>query len=87
MAGKPITMSKVKQIIRLRNNGTALRQWTSTRGATMHFEHQPGDKLFIDFAGKKLQWIDRSSGEIHNAEVYIAILGCSNLVFLCQNSV
>lgn len=58
-----------------------LRQWTSTRGATMHFEHRPGDKLFIDFAGKKLQWVDRSSGEIHDAEVYIAILGYSQLTY------
>ena len=28
-------------------------QWRQSRSATMHVEHEPGDKLFIDFTGKK----------------------------------
>ena len=27
-----------------------LRQWRNTKSATMHFEHAPADKMFIDFA-------------------------------------
>lgn len=28
-------------------------QWKRSRSATLFFEHQPADKLFIDFTGKK----------------------------------
>lgn len=47
-----------------------LRQLMASRGATMHFEHSPADKMYIDFAGKKLQWVDRHSGEVNYVEVY-----------------
>lgn len=60
----------------------ALRGWMSTKGATMHFEHLPADKLFIDFAGKKLHWIDRKTGEVYHVEVYVAILGYSQLTYV-----
>lgn len=59
-----------------------LRAWISSRGATMHFEQQPADKLYIDFAGKKLQWVDPGSGELHDAEVYIAVLGYSQMTYV-----
>lgn len=59
-----------------------LRDWKNTHAATMHFEHQPGDKLFIDFTGKKLQWIDPQTGEVNYAEVYVALLGYSQLTFV-----
>lgn len=48
----------------------------------MHFDHQPGDKLYIDFAGKKLQWVDRSTGEVHPAEVFVGVLGYSQLTYV-----
>ena len=60
----------------------ALRQWMGTKGATMHFEHIPADKMFIDFAGKKLHWIDRKTGEVNDVEVYVAILGYSQLTYV-----
>lgn len=59
-----------------------LRDWKGTKGATMHFEHAPADKMFIDFAGKKLHWIDRQTGEINDVEVYLAILGYSQLTYV-----
>ncbi len=37
--------------------------------------HPPGDKLFIGFAGKKMEWIDRNTGKVHNVEVFAATLG------------
>ena len=59
-----------------------LRQWMNSQRATMHFEHQPADKVYIDFAGKKLQWVDPHSGEVHDAEVYVALLGYSQLTYV-----
>ena len=59
-----------------------LRQWMGTKGATMHFEHAPADKMYIDFAGKKLHWVDHKTGVINDVEVYVAILGYSQLTYV-----
>lgn len=48
----------------------------------MHLEHKAGDKVFIDFAGKKLSIVDRSTGEINEVEVFVAILPCSQLTYV-----
>ena len=58
------------------------RQWQEHRSATMHFDHEPGDKAFIDFTGKKLQVVDRDGGEVRDVEVYISILGFSQLTYV-----
>ena len=44
--------------------------------------HKYGDKLFIDFTGKKLQTVDRNSGEVQEQEVFIAILGASQYTYV-----
>jgi transposase len=58
------------------------RIWSATRTATMHLEHVPGDKLFIDFTGKKLYLTDPDTGEMKPVEVYVAILGYSQLTYV-----
>jgi len=37
-------------------------------------EHKAGHELFIDYAGKKLQIVDRETGEIKDVEVFVALL-------------
>ncbi len=59
-----------------------LHQRLKTRMAVMHFEHNPGDKLYIDFAGKKLYITDRETGEISPVEVYISTLGYSQMTYV-----
>ncbi len=49
---------------------------------SMRVPHKVGDKLFVDFTGKKLQVVDEQSGEVRDAEVFVAILGCSQLTFV-----
>lgn len=34
----------------------------------MKLDHVAGEEMFIDFAGKKLQIVDRHTGEITNVE-------------------
>lgn len=48
----------------------------------MHIEHKAGDKMYIDFAGEKLSITDKDSGELHELEVFAAILGCSQLTYV-----
>ncbi|OJV32565.1 MAG: hypothetical protein BGO29_00055 [Bacteroidales bacterium 36-12] len=49
---------------------------------SMRVPHKAGDKLFIDFTGKKLQITDKETGEVLDVEVFVAILGCSQLTYV-----
>jgi transposase len=57
-------------------------RWQKTSNASMHMEHEPGDKTFIDFAGKKLSYVDRETGEVVPVEVMITCLGYSQLIYV-----
>lgn len=58
------------------------KQWSLSQSGTMHLEHQPADKLFIDFTGKKLTITDAMTGEVTEAEVFVATLGYSQLTYV-----
>jgi transposase len=49
---------------------------------SMRVPHKAGDKLFIDFTGKRLQVVDTATGEVQDVEVFVAILGCSQLTYV-----
>ena len=59
-----------------------LNMYMSVSKPSMKMTHKAGDKLFVDFTGKKLQIVDKASGEIKEVEVFVAILGCSQLTFV-----
>ncbi|NIT72047.1 IS21 family transposase [candidate division KSB1 bacterium] len=56
--------------------------WRSTSELTMHMNHKAGDKMFVDFTGKKLRIVDKSSGEIKEVETFVAILGASQYTYV-----
>jgi len=58
------------------------RQWQNGNQATLHLEQLPGDKLYIDYTGKKQQIVDSKTGEIKPVEVYVASLGYSQLTYV-----
>ena len=43
--------------------------------------HAPGDKLYIDFAGKTLSYIDASTGEVIKCHIFVACLPYSDYCF------
>jgi transposase len=59
-----------------------LNAFTHQGKGSMRIEHKAGDKMFVDYTGKKLQVVDKLSGEITDVEVFVAILGCSQLTFV-----
>ena len=59
-----------------------LNAYTGMVKPSMRVSHKAGDKLFIDFAGKRLNIVDENTGEVREAEVFVAILGCSQLTFV-----
>ena len=40
-----------------------------------------GEKLFVDYAGQTVPIIDGDSGEIHTAQIFVAVLGASNYTY------
>jgi len=62
-------------------------QWLKSSKACMHLDHKPGDKTYVDFAGKKLSYIDRDTGEVVPVEVLITCLGYSQKIYVqaCRN--
>src|ERR1700744_2954292 len=48
-------------------------RWKARVNPVMHMEHKAGDKLYVDFAGEKLNFTDKESGEIIATEVFVAI--------------
>ena len=57
-------------------------QWKDQVNPTMRMEHKVGDKLYVDFAGEKLSIVDQQSGEVLYVEVFLAILGASQLTYV-----
>ncbi len=58
------------------------RQWKAQASPTMRIDHKAGDKLYVDFAGDKLHLTDPQSGEVLEVEVFVAILGASQLIYV-----
>lgn len=54
------------------------RRWLATQELVLRQDHAPGDKLFVDYAGQTAPVTDRHTGEIRPAQVFVAVLGCSN---------
>jgi len=57
------------------------RAWAGTLDLVMRQPHRAGEKLFVDYAGQTVPVIDRMSGEIREAQVFVAVLGASNSTY------
>lgn len=47
----------------------------------MHLEHKPGEVTMMDFAGKKLSYVDPQTAEVIDCQVFVAVLPFSGLIF------
>lgn len=67
-------------------SGTAFysyyRKWKKKVNPSMHIEHQIGDKMYVDYAGVTLPYVDIDTGEIKQAQVFVAILGWSQYAYV-----
>src|SRR6266567_5514085 len=43
--------------------------------------HRAGEKVFVDFAGKKPSIVDPRTGEVRSVELFVGVLGASSYVF------
>ena len=49
--------------------------------ATMYIRHKPGEMIMVDYAGEKMHYIDRSSGELIGCPVLVGVLPHSSFTF------
>lgn len=56
-------------------------QWKARVNPTMHLDHKAGDKMYVDYAGEKMSITDKETGEVITVEVFVAILGASQLTY------
>lgn len=58
-----------------------LKQAGKVTNATMHLVHTPAAMVMVDFAGDKMSYVDRSTGEVISCPVFIAVLPFSKYTF------
>ena len=57
------------------------RGWEGRLPVTMRQTHAGGEKLFVDYAGDKVPVVDRLTGEIRDAHIFVAVMGASSFSF------
>ena len=57
------------------------RKYPKLRGS-MKLHHIAGNELYVDFAGKKLELVDKDTGDITYVEVFVATLPCSQYTYV-----
>jgi len=58
------------------------RRWAGKLDLSLRQEHRAGQKLFVDYAGDTIPVINPETGEIFQAQIFIAVLGASNYTFV-----
>jgi transposase len=57
------------------------RAWQGKLDMVMRQDHRAGEKLFVDYAGQTVPVIDLPTGEIREAQIFVAVLGASNYTY------
>ncbi|MCL2824574.1 MAG: IS21 family transposase [Polyangiaceae bacterium] len=56
-------------------------RWLKKKRLSMRQVHRAGEKLFVDYSGKKLTIMNPKTGEPTEVELFVAVLGASNYTY------
>lgn len=56
-------------------------EWAKKQKRSMRQVHKAGEKLFVDYAGQTVPVVSQSTGEVQDAQIFVAVLGASNYIF------
>ncbi len=59
-----------------------LNRWLQQVDGSGKLVHKAGDKLYVDYTGKKLFFVDMETGEQIEVEVFVATLPCSGYTYV-----
>jgi len=57
------------------------RRWLKKQKRSMRQGHKAGEKCFVDYCGQTVPVVCAETGEIREAQVFVAVLGASNYTF------
>lgn len=57
------------------------RKWLNKRKLSMRQNHLAGDKLFVDYSGKRPYVMNKETGLFEPVELFVAVLGASNYTY------
>ena len=57
------------------------RAWEGRLSPTMRQSHPAGERMFVDYAGQTVELIDGRSGEIRQAQIFVAVMGASSYTY------
>jgi transposase len=57
------------------------QRWKRQRDLVLRQQHQPGEKLFVDWAGATMPIYDPVTGQASPAQLFVAVLGASNYTY------
>lgn len=57
------------------------RAWKLRQKRSMRQHHRAGEKVFIDHCGPTMPVIDRRTGELRQAQIFVAVLGASSYTY------
>lgn len=57
------------------------KEFTKSADPVMRQIHKAGEKTFVDYAGYTMEWINALTGEINQVQIFVGVLGASQLIF------
>ena len=57
------------------------RRWARALKPSMRQVHRAGEKLFVDFSGKRPSLVDATTGAVVVVELFVGVLGASGLIY------
>lgn len=55
--------------------------WAGKHALSMRQQYEPGERGFTDFSGTKMHWVDPATGEVQEAELFVANAGVGGLLY------
>jgi len=55
--------------------------WRSTIDPVLRQSYKAGERVFVDYAGQTMEVIDQETGEVREAQIFVATLGASNYIY------
>lgn len=57
------------------------RRWCALLDVSMRQQYRAGEKMFIDYAGQTVPVVDRETGTVREAQIFLAVLGASSYTY------
>jgi len=58
------------------------QQWAGRLEPVLRQHYVGGEKLLVDYAGQTVPVVDRQTGEVREAQIFVAVLGASNFTYV-----